>query len=59
MFRGPYYSRRKPNPSIFKPLISKLPGTNTWVCRSRSNTGVHGYGLTPTQAYRAWREYAR
>jgi hypothetical protein len=52
------YNRRRPQSSPYrKPLISRLPGTSTWVCRYRSNTGVHGYGLTPMLAYLSWREY--
>lgn len=45
-----------------KPLISKLAGTPTWVCRYRSSmTGgkfvsrVYGFGQTPTEAYNGWK----
>jgi hypothetical protein len=38
-----------------KPLISRLPGTDTWVCRLRGGFLVKGFGLTPMAAYKAWK----
>jgi hypothetical protein len=46
-------------PARMKPLISKLPGTETWFCRYRWVPGmtdrVGGFGLTPTAAYKDWK----
>jgi hypothetical protein len=64
LFQGPYYNRRlrMTMPRRRKPLISKLPGTPTWVCRIPAlNEGVypvHGFGHTPKAAYEEWRRSA-
>jgi hypothetical protein len=60
LFRGTFYNRRRSSlPARMKPLISKLPGTETWFCRYRWVPGmtdrVGGFGLTPTAAYKDWK----
>ena len=58
LFQGPYYNRRRSLPvKPRKPLISKLAGTRTWVCRVRvpGEVTAHGFGHTPTAAYNAWK----
>ena len=56
MFRGPYYNRRRTLTDLLtKPLISKLPGTSTWVCVARGGI-VKGFGLTPAAAYNDWKQ---
>jgi hypothetical protein len=55
--RGPYYNRR--SRLLTKPVVSKLPGTDTWVCRLRAPVGAEkhdrGFGLTVSEAYSAWK----
>ena len=53
LFRGPYYKRRRLK-DLSRPVISKLPGVDTWVCQYRWGH-IKGFGLTPTQAYNAWK----
>ena len=48
-------NRRRPLPARQKPRISKLVGVPTWVCRSPGTQ--HGFGLTPSEAYRAWKHW--
>lgn len=59
LFWGPYYNRRPPSLERPKPLISKLAGAPTWVCRVRGSDGTTagncGFGFTPTAAYNAWK----
>jgi hypothetical protein len=54
LFRGPYYNRRRSSLAKPKPLISKLYGVSTWVCRVRGSRD-QGFGITPTAAYNAWK----
>lgn len=60
LFQGPFYNRRRLlQVKTRKPLISRLVGTSTWVCRMRDDYGTthgnHGFGSTPTAAYRDWK----
>jgi len=55
LFRGTFYeNRRQSLPARQKPVIRKLAGCDTWVCRGGGSPNL-GFGLTPTQAYNAWK----
>jgi hypothetical protein len=41
-------------PARQKPVIRKLAGCDTWVCRGGGSPNL-GFGLTPTQAYKDWK----
>ena len=50
-------NRRKIS-SLTKPVIRKLIGTDTWVCRYRDvRPQIPGFGLTPSEAYRDWKSW--
>lgn len=60
LFQGDYYTRRRSLPERQnKPTISKVPGKQKWLCRTRYPVtkrinGAIGVGSTPALAYADW-----